>query len=571
MANDTTSTLNEELKMLEGILCQDPETGKYSASSSYLRDYTNRVFGAPFQLLDSVDKRFDTVNPYLGNEYLRNFTLNSPILHIRPGMPKYTGGTTQSKLLQNIRTSYASSNSGNMSFVSSFLTGLASSTIFNAGSKLQRRMFGFRETYYDYMQHVNYMCRSMAIFLNLTDNKKYPTGTFVSVSDTYKEEEFKEFTSIKWENYRMMRHSTVLNPKDYLLKNFQATGLSVVSSVVSNGISGYIDFINPFNNKSLSEIFTSGWEKINEAFDTASETTIIGNVSDKISAVEFVVEPSQFDDILANNVKNSAIETAIDTLRSSIGSEIGYITNSNAAPEILEQAMNFLGNGLESISTNLSGLVQGSGSTGFLTNLFSGAIQSIRGQKMIYPKIYDPADSELNYQFTVNLSSPYGDPYNYYMNIVVPLMHLIALVAPRMVTANTISSPYLVQAYIPGMCTCNLGIITNMTITKNKNSNHVSVNGFPLDIKVTFTITELYNALSISPANDPASFLFNETLNDYMANLAGLIPSVDTYTKQRKATFEALEHYLSSGEFVNDMVSPIVDKIEDIANPFMGR
>ena len=110
-----------------------------------------------------------------------------------------------------------------------------------------------------------------------------------------------------------------------------------------------------------------------------------------------------------------------------------------------------------------------------------------------------------------------------------------------------------------------------MTITKNKNANHVSVNGFPLDIKVTFTIQELYNAMSISPGNDPASFLFNETLNDYMANLAGLIPSVDTYTKQRKASFQALEYYLSSGEWINDVASPIVDKIEDIANPFLGR
>ena len=59
---DTSSMLYEELKLLEGIIGQDPETGSLSGSS-YIKDYTNRVFGAPFQLLDSVDKRFSSVNP----------------------------------------------------------------------------------------------------------------------------------------------------------------------------------------------------------------------------------------------------------------------------------------------------------------------------------------------------------------------------------------------------------------------------------------------------------------------------------------------------------------------------
>ena len=207
---------------------------------------------------------------------------------------------------------------------------------------------------------------------------------------------------------------------------------------------------------------------------------------------------------------------------------------------------------------------------GFALNLFNGALRSVKGQKMIYPKIYEGSRSEMNYTFNINLSSPYGDVYNYYMNIVVPLMHLIALAAPRMVSANSVASPFLVQAFIPGMCTCQLGIVQNLRITKNPNQKHVSVNGYPLDIKVEMQIEELYNALSISPANDPASFLFNETLNDYMANLAGLQPSVDTYTSQRAVTFQGLEEYFTTGEFVNDTISGLVYKIEESVNPFIN-
>ena len=155
------------------------------------------------------------------------------------------------------------------------------------------------------------------------------------------------------------------------------------------------------------------------------------------------------------------------------------------------------------------------------------------------------------------------------MNIVVPLMHLIALAAPRLVSANSVASPFLVQAFIPGMCTCQLGIVQSLRIEKNPSQKHVSVNGYPLDIKVEMQIEELYNAMSISPANDPASFLFNETLNDYMANLAGLQPSVDTYTKQRQVAFQGLEEYFTSGEMLNDIVSPLVYKIEENVNPYI--
>lgn len=190
---------------------------------------------------------------------------------------------------------------------------------------------------------------------------------------------------------------------------------------------------------------------------------------------------------------------------------------------------------------------------------------------MIYPSIYSGSKSTMNYNFSMVLTTPYGDRYNYYMNILVPLMHLIALVAPRMVTSNSIASPYLVQAYMPGQCTCQLGIISNMNIVKNPNQDHVSVDGFPLTIKVEFTIEELYNAMSISPANDPGSFLFNETLNDYMANLSGLIPSIDTYTIQRKTMFENLGAYISNGEFINDAASTVIEAIENKVNPFAGR
>jgi len=73
--------------------------------------------------------------------------------------------------------------------------------------------------------------------------------------------------------------------------------------------------------------------------------------------------------------------------------------------------------------------------------------------------------------------------------------------------------------------------------------------------------------------------MFNETLNDYMANLSGLVPSMDTYTKQREQSFNALQTYmgiktdekgnfieqdLENSEMANDLADGMADRIRDL-------
>ena len=573
--------LGQELTALEGVLGQNPETGA-SGSGSYLGEYTNRLFGAPFQLLDSVDKRFGSINSNLGNEYLRNFLLNSPILHIRPGMPKYTGGREDGLgqgLVNTMKNMYMDTTVGGMSAVESLVDSLAKGTVFSAGGKFQKRMFGFRETYYQYMQHVNYMCRSMATFMSLTGGNGFPSGTFGSTG-------FQEFSSMDWAQYRMMKSSKAQSPLE-ILGQYGDAGLEAVTTTIgqvaslpvrgvgaiASGASAAYNYMNPdaVDGNVFDTINTKANDLVSDmtSYDTQHISEVMAN---KVTSVEFMVEPVQFTESLTNETATSTIESMVDAITNGVGTEIAFITNSDADIGAIGGIFDFLGDAAGSAAEMISGLAQPL-TGGFVNNVFSGALQSIKGQKMIYPKIYKKSDSSMDYEFTVTLTTPYGDIYNYYMNIVVPLMHLIALAAPRMVTVNTTTSPYLVQAYIPGMCTCNLGIIKQMTITKNPTTKHVSVNGFPLTVKVTFTIEELYNAMSISPANDPASFMFNETLNDYMANLAGLIPSTDTFTKQRQNAFENMVQYMdiTGGGIGNDIAQTFVEKIENTVNPFSGR
>ena len=573
------SALYNELKYIEGILSQNPETGALNEQDSYIGEYTNRLFGAPYQLMDDVDKRFSDVNSDLGSGYIRNIMLNAPVIHIRPGMPIYTGKDKNGidKIVDAARSMYINSERSGGGKVSDLLGGLAQNTLFGKGSKLQRRMFGFRETYYDYMQHVNYMCRSVAVLLNLTtDQDTLPWGTFVSSSSGI-DDGMTSFSSMRWENYRMLKKSYVKDPLEYLGELIEVSVGDLISDIGGAVVSAE-EFMLGFLTCGLTDIAVGSNEESylsklsNDLFNMfdPGHNSLADSLVNKVTAVEFMYEPESFTESLSNETKESQIAAAINSVGDAVGKEIAFITNSNADVGVIGDVLSFLGDTVENATTSLAGIVE-SATGGFMTNLFTGALQTIKGQKMIYPKIYDKSNSNMNYQFSIMLTSPYGDIYNYYMNIVVPLMHLIALAAPRMVTANSIASPYLIQFYIPGQVTCHLGIINNLTIVKNPNQKRVSVNGFPLEVKVTVQIEELYNAMSISPANDPSSFLFNETLNDYLANTAGLIPSVDTYVKQRSVMFDNLADYFTSGEWANDAVSGVIEKVEDVINPFVGR
>lgn len=595
MANDYfDKILFQELVQLEKVQHQNPETGAgINEGTTYIDQYTNRIFGAPFQLMDSVDRRFPSVNKHVGNEYLRNFILNSPILHIKPGTPKYSGGSGSSIAKTLVNLYIGMSRDAGMKFTESLLLNMASSTIFSSGSRLQKRMFGFREQFYQYMSHVNYMCRSMATFLNLTSTTNFPQGTYVNGSGN--DYEFSYFKNIKWENYRMLTSAKPLSPIDELKALGGATVLGTVGTAISSFLSGTVNTAKATANEaaahfteilngdasaldsvlntlinSSSENASSTKSAVLNAADEAEETSISDIMTDKICSVMFMVEPVTFEESLTNQTQPSMIEQALDGVSGQVGSEIAFITNSKVDTKMVGSIAELLGDTIDTAGNFLSGLTENVAG-GFTSNLFSGALKSVTGQKMIYPKIYQSSKSQMDYNFIVNLSTPYGDVYNYYMNIIVPLMHLIALASPRMMTSNSIASPYLVQAFIPGMCSCQLGIISNMQIMKNPNGKHVSAQGYPLDITVKFTVEELYNAMSISPANDPASFIFNETLNDYMANLAGLMPSVNTYSNQRLVAFKALSNYMESGDYLQDAANSMLQSVEDFVNPFVGR
>ena len=658
----------DELLALNGLLDQHPTTGRYLTAAidngqslafdsslgigtpSYrnkqieiIQGYRNKLFGAPFQFLDSVDARFSSTNEFVGYEFLRNFLLHSSILHIYPGVTKYTGGDdSRFQSIVNITRAFSqdmarkNASATTNAEISEKYTGLASTMgeivqtfkqleatkgvaekeilkLF-LRSKLQRRLFGISFQYEVYLRYVKLMAHGVALLLKIVGNNsymddEYPNGTFVNNNAdgetrtdndpknprTFK---FQTFDKINWGNYRMVEDpTTVVNEISGTLK--KAMGqvgnmMNSVKNITSSGWNLFMDAVTmvgalspigwihsyaqannepPNSNKGAGEkALDNYWGTLSGIVDMgAQDLSKLGNslavlfqqynelvydIAARVQSIEFMVEPVGSTETYNNSVGPSRLKSLTDGVNS-YGAEISFITNSGAATGLTSALMNTakgftseLANGLGSIAAPFTG--------NFLSNLFSGAIGAITGNRFIYPDIYQSSESKCDYQFTVNLSSPYGDIYNYYMNIVVPLCHLQALVLPRLKTSNSINSPFMVRAFIPGLMTCEMGIIDNMSIQKNPSTNRVSVNNFPLDVKVTFGIHELYHALAMSPTDDGLSYINNETLKDYLCNMAGIYPTYNRDIELNLSTADMLAEQFNLWKQAENITSTVI-------------
>lgn len=145
------------------------------------------------------------------------------------------------------------------------------------------------------------------------------------------------------------------------------------------------------------------------------------------------------------------------------------------------------------------------------------------GGKLIFPEIWNDTTFSKSYDISLKLRSPDADVLSIYLNILIPLIHLICLVAPQQMGANGYKSPFLIRAFYKGLFNCDMGLITSMSITKGKESAW-NINGLPTEVDVSLSLKDLYSTLSISNFADMAAGtgLKNTSFLDYLANMCGL-------------------------------------------------
>jgi hypothetical protein len=272
------------------------------------------------------------------------------------------------------------------------------------------------------------------------------------------------------------------------------------------------------NNSSADKDASEGiFDKIGNAFEDIVNTTkdkIIDELFGEYRYIKCYVDPSvSFNESNSNSTQPSMVAGLFDTVES-IVKEIGFF--SNGSP-ILSGVTDIL-KGAANSATNIGTNVLDSDVSAGLTKIITNATHVISGSNIVFPELWNDSTYNKSYSFTIDLVSPYGDKESCYLNIIVPMMHLLALSMPRQTTANSFGSPFLVKVFSKGWFSCDLGIIESIQFEKSD----WNVHGLPNRVKVSLTVKDLYTSLSISKSSTPALFFQNQGLIEFLAVTSGL-------------------------------------------------
>ncbi len=168
-----------------------------------------------------------------------------------------------------------------------------------------------------------------------------------------------------------------------------------------------------------------------------------------------------------------------------------------------------------------SGAGGGAAGSGLLHSIIGNISTLLAGGKMYFPEIWSDSQFSRSYNVTIKLDSPDADPLSVYLNIMVPLIHILGFVLPRSAGDNTYISPFLVRCFYKSMFHIDMGIITSCSVTKGDQGAWTQ-NGLPTQVTVQLSIKDLYSVMTQSRGVGANTLLSNPAQLDYLANLCGL-------------------------------------------------
>ena len=157
---------------------------------------------------------------------------------------------------------------------------------------------------------------------------------------------------------------------------------------------------------------------------------------------------------------------------------------------------------------------------GMVEGFFGGLSSTIRGAKMLIPKIWKNSEFSRTYSVAFKFQTPYGDKDSILREVFTPFLCLLPLVLPRQAHSHGYEEPFLVKVDCPGWFFVECGVVTSMSINKAPENHHWNKDGLPTAIEVGLEIMDLYPAIMLSFGVNTLNE--NTSLAAYIDTLAGI-------------------------------------------------
>ena len=257
---------------------------------------------------------------------------------------------------------------------------------------------------------------------------------------------------------------------------------------------------------------------------TIGTTVGAGNLTTFTHIPFYLDSDVSVSDSFNNGTTQSTLASTVNGI-SDLGRELQFLTGytSRALDSDWLQENADVSMHLQNIQDTVEGLL---GSKNFISNLSRHLTSVASGGRLIFPEIWNESNFSRSYNVKVKLVAPDCTKLSVFLNVLVPLFHLIGFVAPQSMSDNPngFTSPFLVRGIYKSFFNVDMGIITSMNITRGGNCMW-TVDGLPTSIEVDFTIKDLYDVMAITPSsakNWRYDTLSNTAQMDYIANLCGI-------------------------------------------------
>lgn len=246
------------------------------------------------------------------------------------------------------------------------------------------------------------------------------------------------------------------------------------------------------------------------------------NLKATLTSQEFIGFYMDSTDSVSENFSNDTTQSQLSSTVNGVSDmarELGFLMGAGAGAQLQVMDEAKLGQTMDTIKSISDKYLNGNK---LLTDIANNFATIAVGGKLLFPEIWSDSSFSRSFDITIKLRTPDADVMSWYLNIYVPLCHLIAFAAGHQTdNPNGYYSPFLVRAFYKGLFNVDMGIITDMSITKGKEGAW-NIDGLPTEIDVNLTIKDLYNMLSIVSADEPKNFVTNNILMDYIANTCGI-------------------------------------------------
>ena len=257
---------------------------------------------------------------------------------------------------------------------------------------------------------------------------------------------------------------------------------------------------------------------------TMSRITSIGSFGTYTSIPFYVDSETSISESFSNSTTQSMIASSVNSV-SDMGRELGFLlgtVQTETGVKAIESDADVSKN-IENIQNTISKIMGGGN---FLGNLSKHLSTVAAGGKLVFPEIWSDSSFSRSYSCSFKFVAPDPSSLSIYLNVLVPLFHLMGLVVPQSVKTNPNGyvNPFIVRAMYKGFFNIDMGIITSMSVTKGAECQW-SPEGVPTSIVVNIDIKDLYSSLSITPTDATDwkyDTLNNTSLMDYIATLCGV-------------------------------------------------